>query len=142
MKKRMGGSRLIDFLLYTIIALGVLAFGAIYAVHAVRTGEKGELPLKWIGLAGETAVVFGYCVRAMRSYWKRGRFWAGLLGFFAVHLAVCSALLLRVERLGLLWFVFIAYAEWLALAFFLAFLLDGPQAVGWHHPRGRGAKSG
>jgi hypothetical protein len=115
--------RLIDFALYVAIALAVVVFAAIYAEHAVRTGQRGNLPLKWIGLVGETAALFGYVARAMRSYWGNSRFWAGFLGFFAAHSVAFVIVLLRVQQFGLLWFVFIGYAEWLALAYLLGLLL-------------------
>jgi hypothetical protein len=116
--------RIIDFALYIAIGLAVLGFAAVYAVRAVRTGENGELPVKWIGLTGETAVLFGYVGRAMRRYWRRSRFWAGFLGFFVVHSVLYIVVLMRVERFPLLNFVFIGFAEWLALAYLLDFLLE------------------
>jgi hypothetical protein len=122
-RKRRPNGCLIDLLLYTAIGLGVVAFAAIYALHAVRTGGNGQLPLKWIGLAGQTGVVFGYVGRAMRSYWKNRRFWAGYLGFFAAHLVAYVVVLLRVERFPLLWFVVIGYIEWVALAYLLELVL-------------------
>jgi hypothetical protein len=122
-RKRAANRRLIDFVLYITIGLALVAFAAIYAIHAVRTGGKGELPLKWIGLVGETAVLFGYVGRAMRPYWRNGRFWAGFLGFFAAHSVVYIIVLLRTEQFPLLWFVFIGYLEWAALAYLLHLLL-------------------
>jgi len=121
--KRTPKTRLVDFVLYTLVGFAVVAFAAIYALHAARTGGNGELPLKWIGLAGETAVLFGYVGRAMRAYWRHARFWAGFVGFFAAHLVACVILLLNVERFPLFWFVPIAYLEWVALAYLLGLLL-------------------
>ena len=115
--------RVLDFVVYIGIALGVLAVGLVYAEYSFRSGRTPQLPLRWIGLAGETAAVFGYVARAMRPYWRRGRFWTGFLAFFVAHLAICVPLLLKVEQFGLLWFVFIGCAEWLALAYLLAILL-------------------
>lgn len=118
-------SRLRDLVLYLLIGLGVAAFALIYASHAAKAGGTGELPLRWLGLAGETAVVFGYLLRTMRPYWGVGRFWAGFSGFLCVHLAACAALLLRMDHFGLLWFVFIGYGEWVVLAYLMDFLLRG-----------------
>ncbi len=123
MSRRSAKSRLVDFALYVIIGMAVVAFAAVYAIYAVRVGGKGELPLKWIGLVGETAVLFGYGVRAMRPYWRNGRFWAGFLGFLTAHSVVYTLVLLRVEQFPLLWFVFIGYLEWVALAYVLDVLL-------------------
>lgn len=127
--------RLIEFGLYLLIALAVLVLAAVLGFHAVRTGGTGELPLKWIGLAAETAVLFGYVVRAMRQYWRNRRFWAGFLGFLVAHSAAYVVVLLRVEQFPLLLFVFVGYAEWLALAYMLELLLRnhvGPERDRWH----------
>jgi hypothetical protein len=109
------------------IALEVLIGVAIVAaiISYAEFGPVRWMPaLKWWGLLAETGVLFGYVGRAMRAYWGRGRFWAGLLGFVTAHLATWVAVQLRVERFGLLWFVFIGYAEWLGLAYLLALLLE------------------
>ena len=112
--------RIRDLGLEVLAGLAVVAAIIAYA----EVGPFRWMPgLRWWGFIGETVVLFGYVARAMRSYWGNTRFWAGFLGFFAAHSVAYVIVLLRVEQFGLLWFVFIGYAEWLALAYLLGLLL-------------------
>lgn len=118
--------RALDFVLYVVIALGLLAVGFAYVTY----GPVSWMPsLPWWGLAGETGVLFGYVAKALRPYWRIGRFWVGFLGLLAAHLVVLVVVLLRVEHFGLLWFVFIGYGEWVGLLYVFDILLrNSPRA--------------
>ena len=112
--------RIRDLGLEVLAGLAVVAAIIAYA----EVGPFRWMPgLRWWGFIGETAVLFGYVARAMRSYWRNTRFWAGFLGFLAAHSVVYVTVLLRVEQFPLLWFVFIGYLEWVALAYLLGLLL-------------------
>lgn len=108
------------------LALEVLAGLAVVAgiIAYAEFGPFHWMPgLRWWGLTAETGVLFGYVGRAMRPYWSNGRFWAGFLGFFVAHSVVYIIVLLRTEQFPLLWFVFIGYLEWAALAYLLHLVL-------------------
>jgi hypothetical protein len=112
--------RLRDLGLEVLFALAVVAAIFLYA----EFGPFHWIPsIRWWGFVGETVVLFGYVGRAMRPYWRNGRFWAGFLGFLTAHSVVYTVVLLRVEQFPLLWFVFIGYLEWVALAYVLDVLL-------------------
>jgi hypothetical protein len=112
--------RLRDLGLEALFGLAVVAAIVLYA----EFGPSHWIPsIRWWGFMGETVVLFGYVGRGMRPYWRNGRFWAGFLGFLSAHLVVYTVVLLRVQQFSLLWFVFIGYLEWVALAYLLDVLL-------------------
>lgn len=126
--------RALDFVLYVVIALGLIAVGFTYVTY----GPVGWMPaLRWWGLAGETAVVFGYTAKSLRPYWRIWRYWAGFVGLLAAHLVVLAVVLLRVDHFGLLWFVFIGYGEWVGLVYVFDLLLRNSPRAGqprFHKP--------
>ena len=124
--RRGAKGRLIDLAIYLAIAFGVVGLAAFFAVRAARTGGSGTLPIKWIGFAGETAMVFGYVLRGARRYWRKSRFWAGYLVFLTAHSVGFTIVLLRVDPFPLVWFILLGYAEFIALAYVLDLLLREP----------------
>ena len=107
--------RVLDFIFYALAGLAVVAFALIYAVHAARSGETGRLPLRWIGVAGATAVTFGYPVRWGRAHWRVGLFWLVLTGLLLVHLATYAVILLNVRDWPLILFAVVTPFEWLLI---------------------------
>lgn len=118
--------RVKELFLEALVGLAVVAAILLYATY----GHVRWIPsLRWWGLAGETGVVFGYVAKALRPYWRLGRFWAGLLGLLTAHVVVLAVVLLRVQQFGLLWFVFIGYGEWVGLVYVFDLLLrNSPRA--------------
>jgi hypothetical protein len=64
----------------------------------------GEERVKWGGLTLGTAVIFGYFLHDSCKFLRKPRFWILTGSLLALHLLAWIALLIRVERWGLLWF--------------------------------------
>jgi hypothetical protein len=80
------------------IAVLIVAAAWMFAMHQARTGGSPNLPLKWLGFAGMTAIVFGNAIRACRRLWGKQRFWLFLGLFFAVHSGLGVLVLLGAGR--------------------------------------------
>lgn len=119
----MSPRRILEVVLEFVLAIAVVVAILAYA-------ERGPVPwmpsIRWWGLAGETAILFGYMLRASRPYRKFSRFWLGFITFLILHLVGCSIALLKVEQWPLMWFVFLGFGEWVALAWILEHLLREP----------------
>src|SRR6266567_2786211 len=96
MARQTRSRRIKDWLLYVAIAVLIVISVWMFAMHQARTGGSPNLPLKWLGFAGMTAIVFGYAIRACRQSWGKQKFWALLGLFFAVHSGLGAFVLLRV----------------------------------------------
>ena len=105
MRERAERRGLLDLAIYVGVGLALAGFAVWYGVHSARTGASGQLPLRWIGLAGATAVTFWYPVRRYRRYWGHLSFWLKVVALLAVHLLGYTVLLLRIPEWRLLWFV-------------------------------------
>jgi hypothetical protein len=108
-RKRRASARTRDLGLEVAVALIVVVV-VFYA--AVRSGLPEVEFFRWLGLAGATAVAFGYPLRWFRRFWRRARFWGTWTGLLCLHLAAYIAVLLEVSHFGYLWFAIITPAEW------------------------------
>jgi len=104
-----------DFGLYLLIALGIAVFGVLYGVHAARTGGNGQLPLRWIGFAAQTALTFGYPVVGLRPLWRRRWLWVTTGLLLVLHTLIFVAVLQRVHDWPLIYFVPIGYVEYIGI---------------------------
>lgn len=118
--------RIKDWLLYVAIAVLIVILVWMFAMHQARTGGSPNLPLKWLGFAGMTAIVFGNAIRSCRrqGLWRRRKFWVFLGLFFAVHSGLGVFVLLRVPVVPLLLYAVLTGPEYLLLAAYLGFFLD------------------
>jgi hypothetical protein len=116
--------RIKDWLLYVGIAVLIAASAWMFAMHQARTGGSPNLPLKWMGFAGMTAIVFGYAIRACRRSWGKQKFWVLLSLFFAVHSGLGVFVLLRVPVVPLVLYAVLTGIEYVVLAAYLGFFLD------------------
>jgi hypothetical protein len=73
-----------------------------FAFYQADTGRTPGLPLKWMGFAGMTAVVFGYAIRENPKLCGRSRFWLVLSGLFVAHAGLGFVVLLNLEVVPLL----------------------------------------
>jgi len=105
------GTTVADLAVYAATGLAVAAFGVLYGIHAAQTGGSGELPLRWIGLAGATAVTFGYPLRWYWRYWPQGLFWVAYSALLVFHLAIYWWVLTEAHRFGLAWFAIVTPLE-------------------------------
>ncbi len=95
---------LIRFLIYVGIAVVFLAVMAGWVVLSARLGV-GMLPVRWIGLAINTPIVFWYPAHEHKQHWHRPSFWVTLTGLFILHVLAFTVLLRNYPEWRLLWFV-------------------------------------
>jgi len=93
-------NKVIDLIVYVAVGLAVVGFIIFWA----ESGHS-ELPTKWIGLAGSTALLFGYPVYWARTQQKTEKFWLYWLGFLVLHLAVAVLILRPLPHIPLILFV-------------------------------------
>lgn len=116
--------RIKDWLFYVGIAVLIVILLWLFAMHQATTGGSPDLPLKWLGFAGMTGIVFGYVIRACRRFWERQKFWLFLALFFAGHSGAGVFVLLRVPVVPLMVYAVLIPIEYLALAAYLGYFLD------------------
>ncbi|HEV8242913.1 MAG TPA: hypothetical protein VGQ07_02885 [Nitrospirales bacterium] len=80
-----GRQRLKDVFLYVVIGVIAVMGAELYAVHQARSGGSPTLPLKWMGFAALTVLVFGYLIRRNRPNWRKRSFWGILSLCVCVH---------------------------------------------------------
>jgi hypothetical protein len=115
--------RIWDWLAYFAIAVVLYGVLIAWAFHQAKTGGSAKLPLKWLGLAGLTGLVFGYTIKSFRPLWGR-KFWLLLALFFAVHSFVWLLILVPLERAPLLILGLAAGPEQILLVRYLSQLLE------------------
>jgi len=115
--------RIVEWILYIAIAILLVVVLLLYAVHQARTGGSSKLPLKWLGFAATSAVVFGYAVKAGWRTRMGPKFWLLLGAFFVVHTGVGLVVLMRVEAVPLLLYALWGWPEYLFLMNCLDFFL-------------------
>jgi hypothetical protein len=97
-------NRLRDYLLYIVITFAFL--GMVFLIE----GTWGhDAFIRWGGLAGFTAGLFGYFISNSRQYVRERRFWALITGLLALHLTAFGVLLEHVEVWKLTWFMVMAF---------------------------------
>lgn len=116
--------RIKDWLSYLLIAFLVAISIWAFEMHQARNLRSPDLPLKWLGFAGMTAIVFGYAIRSCRPLWREQRFWTYLSIFFAVHAALGISVLSRVHHAPLGLYAVLTGLEYLVLARYLQVLLN------------------
>ena len=117
--------RIKDWLLYIAIAVVIVISVWMFAMHQAEDGRLSELPLKWLGFAGMTAIVFGYAIRGCRQSWEKQKFWVLMGLFFAIHCGLGVFVLLRVPVMPLVFYAVLTGIEYIVLAAYLGFFLDG-----------------
>jgi hypothetical protein len=104
-----------DFLAYFAIALVIVASALLYGAHQGRTGGSSELPLKWLGFAGLTAIVFGYATRTGLETKAGPKFWVLLAAVFVVRTAIWVLVLAQVEEVPLVVYALAGGPEYMLL---------------------------
>lgn len=89
-----------DYVLYIGIAFAFL--GMVFFVEG-RWGHDAFI--RWGGLAGFSAGLFGFFISDSRAYLRERRFWISTALLFAAHLAAFVILLTHVSEWRLMWFV-------------------------------------
>jgi hypothetical protein len=123
MKKRSRLRRTRDFLLYVAIGVGIVGLVGWLGFHQARTDQPPGLPLKWLGFAGMTALVFGRTTQSARRWWRTRRFWLLLAALLIVQSCVGVLLLLRVPTAPLILYALLTPLNSVALEACMAFFL-------------------
>ena len=97
-------ARLVDFSFYILIAIAFVA--AIFIVEG-RWGH--EALIRWGGLVGYTAILFGYFINDSRQFFKNRSFWILTVALFFLHLGVFIAVLMHVTEWKLPWFMIVVF---------------------------------
>ncbi len=77
-----------DFILCVATAAIIVLAAGYYGVFQALRGRSPNDSAKWLGLAVETFVLFGYTISSFRSAWTRLKLWLLLASFLAVHCVV------------------------------------------------------
>jgi hypothetical protein len=91
--------RVRDYILYVLITV---AFAGMVFMIQGRWGH--EALIRWGGLAGFTAVLFGYFVGDSRQHLRQHQFWVLTAILLVLHLTAFVILLSHVEEWKLMWF--------------------------------------
>jgi putative Mn2+ efflux pump MntP len=112
--------RLRDWLVYVTVAIAVVSAAGVFGIYQARTGGDPGLPLKWLGFAAMTGVVFGYTIQDSRARWNESRFKIALALVFAAHMCLGILVLLYVDSVPLLAFAVLIPIEFFAIVKCLA----------------------
>jgi hypothetical protein len=93
-------NRVKDYLLCSVIVLAFLGTGLGVEIWLGR-----DAFIRWGGLAGFTAGLFGYFVNESRQYLRDRPFWQLTAVLLVVHLAAFVILLTHVGEWKLMWFI-------------------------------------
>jgi hypothetical protein len=96
-----------------------------FAVHQADRSISSQLPLKWLGFVGTSAIVFGYAIRANRPFLRARKFWLFLFVFFLAHLGVGVLILARADTVPLSIYAVLTTLEYALLTAYLGLVLDG-----------------
>jgi FtsH-binding integral membrane protein len=132
-RKRSPGSRIArlrDWLAYVAISIALVIAIVVYASYG---SEKRPISGKWIAFAINTAIVFGYTLKAVRPMWNKPKPLAALTGLFMLHGIIGWMVISKVERIPLVSYFPVDMAEiWAALI--VAQLVSGERLPPIHKP--------
>lgn len=126
-----------DILAYVGIGLGVLGLLLAWVKYNLDTGGNGNFPIRWVGLALNTPLVFWLLIRGRRQLWRQGSFWWAVGGLFALHSISFTVVLLKADQWPLVWFVPSDVIEVLAFSVTLSRLFPPWNAPKVHHPQSK-----
>jgi hypothetical protein len=110
--------------LYVAIAVVIYASIVLFVDHQFRTHQPTDLPLKWLGFAAMTALVFGDTIRINRRWWGQPRFWLLLGAFFGAQCALGIAILSTVTKMSTMVWAFLIPLDYVALSAYLGYFLE------------------
>jgi hypothetical protein len=115
--------RIRDGLLYCAIAIAVAAVAISIGFYRAKVGLPLGLPLKWIGFAIMTGLVFLNAFRSPKVYWSERRFWMFMAVFSMFHFAVGILVVTRLAKVGLIDFAIATPLEYFALSAYLEYFM-------------------
>jgi hypothetical protein len=105
--------RLLELAAEVAIA-GALVIGI--ALYVIYGPKEPAVDWKWIAFAVNTIFVFGYALKFVRPLWTKPKLWAVVAGLVLLHAFIGWAVISRVERIPLVWYVPVDMGEiWAAL---------------------------
>lgn len=100
-----------DYLLYTAIALALVAMAGVTAVHDADRGIHREFKNDWTVAIMSAVIGFGAAAKQHWRYRKEWFFWTALLGLLGAHFAILIPILSPMEKVPLLWGGPLAYVD-------------------------------
>src|SRR5690242_12697480 len=90
----------------------LIGLAVVFAAYLWATlAPNKEVPVKWMGLALSTAILFGYPIYWARKQHKNDRFWLYWFAFLLLHLIIAIAILRPLAQVPLILFVPTTMAE-------------------------------
>jgi hypothetical protein len=108
-----------DVLLYCAIAVVVAAVAIFIGIYRAKGGLPLGLPVKWLGFAIMTGLIFLNAFRSHRDYWNQRKFWVLMTLFSIFHFVVGFIVVSRLGRVGLISFALVTVLEYFALSGYL-----------------------
>jgi hypothetical protein len=112
-----------DLLVYTTIAVVLVAFALFFAIHQANTGQPAEISDKWLGLSVLTGLVLIYAIRSHRTHWKELKFWALVTAFAILHLGAGFVIVSRLGKISQIYFALAGLLEYFVLTAYLDYFL-------------------
>jgi len=111
--------RMRDVLLYCAIAIIIAAAAILIGFYRAKAGLPLGLPVKWMGFAIVTGLVFLNAFRSRRVYWSQRKFWVLMALFSIFHFAAGILVVARLAKVGLIDFAVATLLEYFALSAYL-----------------------
>lgn len=105
--------RVIELDVEVSIAVALVIGIVLYAIYGPK---ESRIDAKWFAFAANTVFVFGYTLKVVRPLWTKPKLWAVFTGLVLLHGIIGWAVISRVERIPLVWYIPVDMAEiWAAL---------------------------
>jgi hypothetical protein len=118
--------RLLDFVLYVVIALVVIP---IFVWVLIYTDPSEEVRHTWIPYVMNTALIFGFTVYCHRPFLRHAPFWGLIFGLLLLHTFLFLAVLRIVGYWQTVWWIAGVLPELVILHLVIG-LLGSPNAAG------------
>ncbi len=119
--------RTIDYAIY--VSVGVVFWLCTLALAQSTTTARVETVVKWIGLAVNTSIIFGYGIHAVPRRARTKLIWAAWCALLLLHLLAFSYVLVQVDDWRPGNFLVITPIEFVAVAFVLSWVIDAENSA-------------
>jgi hypothetical protein len=110
-----------------LIGVSLAVFAILYGIYQAKLGQAPGLPVKWLGFAIMTGIVFLNGIRSYRASWGQRRYWVLLAIFSILHFGVGFIIVSRLGKVGLINFAIATIVEYFVLRAYLDHLLNRRQ---------------
>lgn len=104
-----------DYAIYIAVGILIVVVITSLAYYEAKGGHTSGLPIKWLGFAIMTALVFGNIIRYAGALRRVPRFWIFLGVFSITHVVFGILILSRITETGLVQFAAATVIEYLIL---------------------------